>query len=149
MGVERQNVLLCEDGDVLELSDQGLTPAGRIPAGYLYVDGIVGDVGQGVLRDRKVLAEEGVVVVVVTVDITSGKVLVGPEIITRGWVYAPEAEDLLDEACERIADAVEAALAKGERDVDALERDVRKAAGKFVNERTKRRPMIVPVVMEA
>ena len=149
MGVDRQNVLLCEDGDVLELSDQGLTPAGRIPAGYLYVDGIVGDVGQGVLRDRKVLAEEGVVVVVVTVDITSGKVLVGPEIITRGWVYAPEAEDLLDEACERIADAVEAALAKGERDVDALERDVRKAAGKFVNERTKRRPMIVPVVMEA
>ncbi len=149
MGVDRQNVLLCEDGDVLELSDQGLAPAGRIPAGYLYVDGIVGDVGQGVLRDRKVLAEEGVVVVVVTVDITSGKVLVGPEIITRGWVYAPEAEDLLDEACERIADAVEAALAKGERDVDALERDVRKAAGKFVNERTKRRPMIVPVVMEA
>jgi ribonuclease J len=149
MGVDRQNVLLCEDGDVLELSDEGLTPTGRVPAGYLYVDGIVGDVGQGVLRDRKVLAEEGVVVVVLTVDITSGKVLVGPEIITRGWVYAPEAEDLLDEACERIADAVESALAKGERNVDALERDVRKAAGKFVNERTKRRPMIVPVVMEA
>ena len=66
--------------------------------GYLYVDGIVGDVGQGVLRDRQKLAEEGVVVVVVTVDIQTGKVLVGPEIITRGWVYAPEAEDLLDEA---------------------------------------------------
>ena len=149
MGVERQKVLLCEDGDVLELTEEGLTPTGRVPAGYLYVDGIVGDVGQGVLRDRKVLAEEGVVVVVVTVDITSGKVLVGPEIITRGWVYAPEAEDLLDEACDRISMAVEAALAKGERNVDALERDVRRAAGKFVNERTKRRPMIVPVVMEA
>jgi ribonuclease J len=149
MGVDRQKVLLCEDGDVLELSGDGLTPTGRVPAGYLYVDGIVGDVGQGVLRDRKVLAEEGVVVVVVTVDITSGKVLVGPEIITRGWVYAPEAEDLLDEACDRISDAVESALAKGERNVDALERDVRRAAGKFVNERTKRRPMIVPVVMEA
>ena len=77
MGVDRQNVLLCEDGDVLELSGDGLTPTGRVPAGYLYVDGIVGDVGQGVLRDRKVLAEEGVVVVVVTVDITSGKVLDG------------------------------------------------------------------------
>ena len=149
MGVAQQNVLLCEDGDVLELSDNGLAKVGRVPAGYLYVDGIVGDVGQGVLRDRKVLAEEGVVVVVVTVDIGSGKVLVGPEIITRGWVYAPEAEDLLDEACDRIADAVESALAKGERNVDALERDVRRAAGKFVHERTKRRPMIVPVVMEA
>ncbi|MEO7398732.1 MAG: ribonuclease J, partial [Ilumatobacteraceae bacterium] len=149
MGVRRDNVMLCEDGDVLELTDDGLIRGGRVPAGYLYVDGIVGDVGQGVLRDRRVLAEEGVVVVVVTVDIESGKVLTGPEIITRGWVYAPEAEDLLDEACDRVADAVEAALAKGERNVDALERDVRKAAGKFVSERTKRRPMIVPVVMEA
>jgi len=149
MGVPRDKVLLCEDGDVLELTDDALTPVGRVPAGFLYVDGIVGDVGQGVLRDRKVLAEEGVVVVVVTVDVETGKVLVGPEIITRGWVYAPEAEDLLDEACERVAEAVEKALAAGIRDVESLERDVRRAAGKFVNERTKRRPMIVPVVMEA
>lgn len=149
MGVRSDHVVLCEDGDVLELSADGLSPIGRVPAGYLYVDGIVGDVGQGVLRDRQKLAEEGVVVVVVTVDIQTGKVLVGPEIITRGWVYAPEAEDLLDEACDTVADAVELALAKGVRDVEALERDVRRAAGRFVSERTKRRPMIVPVVMEA
>ena len=149
MGVPRDRVLLCDDGDVLELNDDGLSVAGRIPAGYLYVDGIIGDVGQGVLRDRKLLAEEGVVVVVVTVDISTGKVLVGPEIITRGWVYAPEAEDLLDEACDTVAAAVEKALSAGVRDVEQLERDVRRAAGKFVNERTKRRPMIVPVVMEA
>ena len=75
--------------------------------------------------------------------------LTGPEIIARGWVYAPEAEDLLDEACDTVADAVERALASGVRDVESLERDVRRAAGRFVNERTKRRPMIVPVVMEA
>ena len=133
---------------MIELTDGGLQPVGRVPSGYLYVDGIVGDVGQGVLRDRQKLAEEGVVVVVVTVDMQTGKVLVGPEIITRGWVYAPEAEDLLDEACDTIADAVEKALSNGVRDVEALERDVRRAAGKFVSERTKRRPMIVPVVME-
>ncbi|MEY4607288.1 MAG: hypothetical protein RLY45_2048 [Actinomycetota bacterium] len=149
MGVPRDHVLVCSDGDVLELSDSGLAATGRVPAGFLYVDGIVGDVGQGVLRDRQVLAEEGVVVVVVTVDISTGKVLTGPEIITRGWVYAPEAEDLLDEACDTVADAVERALASGVRDVESLERDVRRAAGKFVNDRTKRRPMIVPVVMEA
>jgi ribonuclease J len=149
MGVAKDRVLLCEDGDVLQLGDAGLEAVGRVPAGYLYVDGIVGDVGKGVLRDRRVLAEEGVVVVVVTVDTQTGKVLVGPEIITRGWVYAPEAEDLLDEACDRVAAAVESALAEGVRDVEALERDVRRAAGKFVNERTRRRPMIVPVVMEA
>jgi ribonuclease J len=149
MGVPHDRVVLCEDGDVLELNAEDLRPIGRVPSGYLYVDGIVGDVGQGVLRDRQKLAEEGVVVVVVTVDIQTGKVLVGPEIITRGWVYAPEAEDLLDEACDTVADAVEASLGKGVRDVEALERDVRRAAGKFVSERTKRRPMIVPVVMEA
>jgi ribonuclease J len=149
MGVPRSNILMCEDGDVIELSDDGLNLAGRVPAGYLYVDGIVGDVSHGVLRDRRVLAEEGVVVVVVTVDIESGKVLTGPEIITRGWVYAPEAEDLLDEACDTVAAAVEKALAEGVRDPEGLERDVRRAAGRFVNERTKRRPMIVPVVMEA
>ena len=149
MGVDRRKILLCEDGDVLELNDEGLTPTGRVPAGYLYVDGIVGDVGQGVLRDRRVLAEEGVVVVVVSVDVEAGKVLTGPEIITRGWVYAPEAEDLLDEACEAVSAAVEKALREGVRDPEGLERDVRRAAGKFVNERTKRRPMIVPVVMEA
>ena len=148
MGVKQQNVVLCEDGDVIELSVDGLDVVGRVPAGYLYVDGIVGDVGQGVLRDRRVLAEEGVVVVVVTVDLGSRKVITGPEIITRGWVYAPEAEDLLDEACDAVSAAVEKALADGVRDPESLEKDVRRAAGKFVNERTKRRPMIVPVVME-
>jgi ribonuclease J len=76
-------------------------------------------------------------------------VLVQPEIITRGWVYAPEAEDLLDEACDTVARALEKALADGVRDVEQLERDARKATGKFVSDRTKRRPMIVPVVMEA
>jgi ribonuclease J len=149
MGLPRDHVFVCEDGDVLAVSDAGVEMAGRVPAGFLYVDGIVGDVGTGVLRDRRMLASEGVVVVVVTVDSQTGKVLVGPEIITRGWVYAPEAEDLLDEACDTIAAAVEAALAEGIRDVEALERDVRRAAGRFVSERTRRRPMIVPVVMEA
>ncbi len=149
MGVPRDRVIVCEDGDVLEVTDRGVEMVGRVPAGYLYVDGIVGDVGSGVLRDRRVLASEGVVVVVVTVDTQTGKVLVGPEIITRGWVYAPEAEDLLDEACDTIAAAVEEALSAGVLDVEALERDVRRAAGRFVNERTRRRPMIVPVVMEA
>ena len=149
MGIQRDRVFVCEDGDVLEVSERGVEMAGRVPAGYLYVDGIVGDVGSGVLRDRRLLASEGVVVVVVTVDTQTGKVLVGPEIITRGWVYAPEAEDLLDEACDTVAAAVEQSLASGVMDVEALERDVRRAAGRFVSERTRRRPMIVPVVMEA
>jgi ribonuclease J len=148
MGVAQQNVLLCEDGDVVELSEAGVNFAGEVPAGYLYVDGIVGDVGHGVLRDRRVLSEEGVVVVVVTVDAKSGEILTGPEIITRGWVYAPEAEDLLEEARLAVRAGIEEAVAGGGTDFETLRRHARSALGKFVNERTRRRPMIVPVVME-
>ena len=101
------------------------------------------------LRDRKVLAEEGVVVVVVTVDAKSGAIVTGPEIITRGWVYAPEAEDLLDECADVVRQAIHQAFDDQDTlDIENLQRVVRRAAGKFVSDRTKRRPMIVPVVME-
>jgi ribonuclease J len=147
MGADPSRVVQAADGDVLELDDDGLRFAGQIPSNYLFVDGIVGDVGQGVLRDRRVLAEEGVVVVVATVDSSERRVITGPEIITRGWVYAPEADDLLDEAESVIEKALVSALNDGITDIDGLERVVRRAAGKFVNDSTKRRPMIVPVVM--
>jgi ribonuclease J len=147
MGSDPSTVLQATDGDVLELDDKGMSFVGKIPAHYLFVDGIVGDVGQGVLRDRRVLAEEGVVVVIATVDSETNEVITGPEIITRGWVYAPEADDLLDEAEDTVRAALEKALRDGVTDIDNLEREVRRATGKFVSDRTKRRPMIVPVVM--
>jgi ribonuclease J len=148
MGVAQSRVLLAEDGDVVELHDNSIDFVDEVPAGYLYVDGIVGDVGRGVLRDRRVLAEEGVVVVVVTVDAKSGEVLTGPEIITRGWVFAPEAEALLDEARAAVVASLEEAADSGGTDYETLKRHARSALGRFVNERTRRRPMIVPVVME-
>lgn len=150
MGIPEGRIIQCEDGDQLTLSDDGLALTGSVPAGFLYVDGIVGDVGDGVLRDRRVLAEEGVVVVIVTVDSSTGEVITGPDVITRGWVYAPEADDLLDEAADAVADAIHNAFAQeNQHDIESLQRVVRRAAGKFVNGRTKRRPMIVPVVLEA
>jgi ribonuclease J len=149
MGLDADRVLVCEDGDQLELGDDGLTRSGHVPAGYLYVDGIVGDVGHGVLRDRRVLAEEGVVVVVVAVDVERREILTGPEVITRGWVHAPEAEPLLKECSEAVAVSVQEAFRNDALDIETLQRHVRKTAGRFVNERTRRRPMIVPVVMEA
>jgi ribonuclease J len=148
MGVPRSKVLLAEDGDVVELTEQSVDFSGQVPAGYLYVDGIVGDVGRGVLRDRRVLAEEGVVVVVVTVDARSGEVLTGPEIITKGWVFAPEAEELLVEARKAVLASLEEAAVEGATDFETIRRHIRQALGKFVNERTRRRPMIVPIVME-
>jgi ribonuclease J len=146
MGVEEGNVTICLDGDQVVIDDEGVRRAGEVPAGYLYVDGVVGDVNHGVLRDRQVLAEEGVIVIVVTVDMKSGEVIAGPEIITRGWVHAAEAEDLLEDARRRVVTGIEDADTS---DVEAIKRHARKALGAFVSERTKRRPMIVPVVMEA
>ena len=147
MGADPSRVLQATDGDVVEITDDGIRFAGKVPAHYLFVDGIVGDVSHGVLRDRKVLAEEGVVVVIATVDLDSRTIIQGPEIITRGWVYAPEAEDLLLEAEDTVAKRLLGALKDGVSDIEPLEREVRRAAGKFVSDRTKRRPMIVPVVL--
>lgn len=143
-----ERIVVCEDGDQIRLTDDGVVRAGHVHAGYLFVDGIVGDVGRGVLRDRRVLAEEGVVVVIVGVDVQEAVIVTGPELITRGWVYAPEAEDLLDEGVAAVRAELVSALANGIKDVETLQQRVRRAAGRFVNERTRRRPMIVPVVME-
>jgi ribonuclease J len=148
MGIDPGRILLCEDGDVVKITDGGADFDAEIPAGYLYVDGIVGDVGRGVLRDRKVLAQEGVVVCVVTVDAKTGEIVSGPEIITRGWVYAPEAEDLLEEARDAVRAGIAEAAREGATDFETMRRHVRQALGRFVSSRTKRRPMIVPVVME-
>jgi ribonuclease J len=151
MGVDPRKILVCEDGDQLVLTDDGIHRLEKaVPSGYLYVDGIVGDVGHGVLRDRRVLAEEGVVVVIVTVDVNARAVIAGPEVTTRGWIHAAEAEDLLEECAAAVRAEVETVLSHPEPvELEALQRHVRRAAGRFVNERTRRRPMIVPVVLEA
>ena len=147
MGVDPAKVLLCEDGDAIVLDGKGISRDGRVAAGFVYVDGTVGDIEHGVLRDRQKLAEEGVVMVVVTVDRQQSTLSCAPVIETRGWVYAPEAEELLGEASEVVAAAITQALREGAHDIEALSRHTRRALGRFVGERTRRRPMIVPVVL--
>ncbi|MEZ5205860.1 MAG: ribonuclease J [Acidimicrobiales bacterium] len=149
MGIAHDNVAVCEDGDRVVLADDGLqVERDAVPAGYLYVDGIVGDVGQGVLRDRQVLAEEGVVVVIVAVDVSNGSIITGPEIITAAGSTPPRRRTSSTSAPSRCA-AVSEAFDHGATDIETLQRKVRRSAGRFVNAETKRRPMIVPVVMEA
>jgi ribonuclease J len=147
MGIDPAKVLLCEDGDVIQLDAKGISRDGKVPGGYVYVDGTMDDIEGGVLRDRQKLSEEGVVMVVVTVNRQDCVLSRPPAIETRGWVYAPEAEELLTEASEVVAAAVTKALKDGAHDVEVLSRHARRALGRFVGERTRRRPMIVPVVL--
>jgi ribonuclease J len=149
MGVAPDHILICEDGDAVTIDEMGADVERRaVPAGYQYVDGIGSDVDQGVLRDRRTLAEEGFVVVIVTVDKATGEIVTGPEIVTRGWVYEAEAEELLDDARAAVRASLADAAREGATDFETLRRHARRALGKLINERTRRRPAIIPVVME-
>ncbi|MGO9028455.1 MAG: ribonuclease J [Acidimicrobiales bacterium] len=148
MGITGDRLLLCEDGDTVRIDDSGLHRDGGVPGGYLFVDGsTVGDIGHGVLRDRMVLSEEGVVMAVATIDVKRGEVVGAPQIITRGWAYDDETDALLDEARDRVKVALEKALVGGSHDHESLNRVARKALGQLVGGRTKQRPMIVPVIV--
>jgi ribonuclease J len=148
MGIGSDRVLLCEDGDAVRLDGAGLRRDGTVPGGYLFVDGSsVGDIGHGVLRDRMVLAEEGVVMAVATVDLKRGEVVGTPQIVTRGWAYDHDTEALLEDARALVTKALVQALASGSNDHENLNRVARKALGRLVGDRTRQRPMIVPVIV--
>ena len=148
MGISGDRILLCEDGDAVKLEASGLHRDGSVPGGYLFVDGSsVGDIGHGVLRDRKVLAEDGVVMAVATIDLKRGEVVGAPQIVTRGWAYDDDTDRLLDEARVAVTKALEKALSGGSQDHESLNRVARKALGQLVGNRTKQRPMIVPVIV--
>ncbi len=148
MGLEPSNVLICEDGDVVELSDSGIDFVGEVPASHVYVDGVVGGVSGGVLRDRRVLAEEGIVVVVLGVDPRTGEVVSGPEITAKGWVGAEELEALSAEAAKAVLEAVAEVADVASGELDSYRRAARSAVSKLVSARTKRRPMVIPIVLD-
>ena len=149
VGVPEERVLLCMDGDAVTIADGGLDVERRaVPAGYQYVDGLLDDISVGVLRDRRNLAEEGVVVVIVTVDAATGELITGPDIVTRGWVYEAEAADLIEEAKAAVRASLAEAAAEGATDFETIRRHARRSLGRFINNRTRRRPAIIPVVLE-
>ena len=149
VGVPASRVLVCEDGDVLTI-DGGAIEVDRraVPAGYMYVDGIVGDVDQGVLRDRRNLAAEGMVVVIVTVDSATGEIVTGPEIVTRGGSTRRRPPTCSRTRRKQCGHRWPTAAAEGATDFETLRRHARKALGRFIAERTRRRPAVIPVVME-
>ena len=148
-GVPRDHVFICEDGDVVELDAGQVRRGNQVPAGVVFVDGLgVGDVGDAVLRDRRKLGGEGFVHVVVTIEAQTGKVLAGPDIVTRGFVYEPESGDLIEEARTRVLEVLDKAAAEGVGDSIILKQYMRQTAAALFKERTQRRPVIIPTVME-
>ena len=149
LGIEKENIFVLSSGDVLELDEKGAAVTGEVPVGDVLVDGLgVGDVGNIVLRDRQHLAEDGIIVVVLTLEAGSGQVLAGPDIVTRGFVYVRGSESLMDEAHQVLEDTVEHCMAKNITDWGKIKTEIKDSLGEFVWRKTKRRPMIMPIIME-
>jgi len=149
VGVPADNIFVAENGHILEFTKRSGRIAGRVSAGRVLVDGLgVGDVGNIVLRDRKQLSQDGILIVVVTISRKSGEVMAGPDIISRGFVYVRESEALMEDAKERVKDALEKCQSKKMSEWSAIKSQIRDALGKFLYEKTRRRPMILPIIME-
>ncbi|MBW5466471.1 RNase J family beta-CASP ribonuclease [Brevibacillus formosus] len=149
VGVDFESIFIVNNGDVVDIHDGVAVQERKIPAGNTLVDGLgIGDVGNGILRDRKHLSEDGILVIVVTRSKTDGKILSGPDLISRGFIHAPESEGLLEEATriasEVITNLQEANVSQWNR----LKQGMRESIGKFVYAKTKRRPMILPIIMD-
>lgn len=148
MGMPEDRVVFCVDGDQIEITDEGVTHLGSIGGDHIYVDGMVGHLGNEVLGDRRVLGDDGFVAIVVHVDLDRREIIAGPDVVSRGWVEQPA----LVAHETAVADAVEKVLLKalrdGEESVNQLNQMARRAAGSTVADRTRRRPMIVPMVRE-
>ena len=149
MGVDKRNIFILSSGDVLAMTGTSAKVVDTIPLQEVLVDGLgVGDVGNVVLRDRQLLSENGLIIVVVTLDRYSGQLLAGPEIVSRGFVYVKESEDLLDETREIAYEAVERSLSKANPDWNRMKNDIRDALGDHFWKKMKRKPMILPIITE-
>ncbi len=149
MGMDEENIFLLKNGDVLELSRRGAQMAPPVPHGNILIDGLgVGDVGNIVLRDRKHLAEDGLMVVVVAFDDETGAVISGPDLISRGFVYVRESEDLMDGARKEIIKALDKLKAKNVREWSTIKGEIRDTLRSYLYQHTKRSPMILPIIMD-
>jgi len=149
LGYSKDDIFILSSGDVLELDENGAKVAGHVQVGNVMVDGLgVGDVGNIVLRDRQHLAEEGIIIVVLTMEEGSGQILAGPDIVSRGFVYVRGSESLMDEAKQVLDETMAMITDKNITDWSRIKTEIRDSLGEFVWRETKRRPMIIPIIME-
>ncbi|WP_026690099.1 ribonuclease J1 [Alteribacter aurantiacus] len=148
-GIPEENCFLMDNGDVLALDKEEARLAGKVPSGSVYVDGSgIGDIGNIVLRDRRILSEEGLVVVVVSLNMKEFKVTAGPDLISRGFVYMRESSDLINEAQKMLASHLDGMMERKTTQWSEIKNEISDVLGPFLYEKTKRKPMILPIIME-
>ena len=149
LGVAKENIFILHSGDVLEISEESAEVNDRVPVGAILVDGLgVGDVGNVVLRDRQHLAQDGIVIVVLGLDAYSNQLVSGPDIVSRGFVYVKESDELMEEARLLVDHTIQGCLERGQTDWGKLKSTMKDVLGDYVWKKTKRRPMILPIIME-
>ncbi len=149
LGIDKENIFIMSSGDVLELDGEEAKITGKVPVGDILVDGLgVGDVGNIVLRDRQHLAEDGIMIVVLALDQYSNFLVSGPDIVSRGFVYVKESDELMEEARELMAGVIENCLDRGISDWGKIKNSIKDSLGDYVWKKTKRRPMILPIILE-
>ncbi len=149
LGIPKDRILMLSSGDVLEISEDSAEVVDTVPHGAVFVDGLgIGDVGNIVMRDRQHLAEDGIIIVVLTLESGSGQLLAGPDIVSRGFVYVRESESLMEEAQQVVNEAVYNLVDRHVTDWGKIKTEIRDALGDFVWKKTKRRPMLIPIIME-
>ena len=149
LGMPSENIVIAENGSVIEISKNSIDINGKIQSGKVLVDGLgVGDVGNIVLRDRRQLSQDGIMIVVVTIDHETCHIVSGPDIVSRGFVYVREAEDLMEEAREKVLSSLERCENNGVSEWSMIKSTIRDNLGRFLYERTRRRPMILPIIMD-
>jgi len=149
MGVEKENVLMLQNGRVLEINEQSAAFTGTVPNGRILVDGLgVGDVGSVVLRDRQHLSQDGLIVIVLTMDSSTGEVVAGPDVISRGFVYVRESENLMDDVKSVVRHEIKKCEERGIRDWTTIKNTTRDRLRDYIYTKTKRNPMIIPIIME-
>ncbi len=150
LGYDHDHILMIHSGDVLELSEEsGAEVTGHVHTGAVFVDGLgVGDVGNVVLRDRQHLAEDGIVIIVLTLEKGTGQVLAGPDIVSRGFVYVRESDALLEDSTEILEESLDTLAEKGISDWGRIKSTLKDDLSDYLWKKTKRRPMILPIIME-
>lgn len=149
MGIPKENIFIISSGDVMEVSEQHAGVIGKVQAQGIFVDGLgVGDVGNIVLRDRQHLSENGLLIVVVTLEKYTNQILSGPDIVSRGFVYVRESENLMDEARVVVSDALDKCLSKNNTDWGKMKNEIKDSLSDYLWKKTKRNPMILPIIME-